>query len=341
MTNINNQELNWKNRCIYAIAAALLVSAAFFASYIPTIPSISGELYADFLQHLMNKFLLPIFLLSIATSGIFHLFMLSGDDYARFKKNALLTFAFVPYTLSLGFVALNFSHSIKADRQVETSLQNVAIEADVRTLILQRDFKYFIAAALIGYLVLLLYKRLYLVLWDMFKNRKPSRNTQTADQPQATEPLVAPADSLLDEAQTLANTFADPKPPTEQFPIAIEFYAFVHGEGFEYVVINEGITKPFHMGEGDTLDDFHGGIFLHINTALYIRLDHIMMIETESKFIMISDELAAIIKAIDNENIRKKIYSYRCPGKPNGYYRIHPKLLGKLKKTIKRFTAPE
>ncbi|MBE8719946.1 hypothetical protein C4F40_04275 [Sphingobacterium sp. Ka21] len=318
------------------------IAIAIFSAFIPVIQSLSGELHDKFLRDRISYALMAglIFSIIACTATYFTMYPIYLKRPPR--KQALAFWAFAPYTLIILFLTYAFAQFANMDL-TDLSDRNehpfIRIDPDIERLTIQADLNYFIVAALIGYALLFIYKgfrkHFTLIAMDFL----PAQSST----PQAAKPVELSdhsTDTLLDEAQKLASTFANPKPVDPNAPtVEIDFYAFVYGEGFDYVVFNEGFTTPFLFDEDDTIDTLHEGMYLHINKALYIRFDQIMMIDLEQRYIVIAPPLMKIFKAVNHEGVKKKIASYRYPGKPNGYYRIDPTLIAKLKKKIERISS--
>ena len=339
---MNHKKPTWKNYCIYFILIYVCIAIAIFSAYIPVIQSLSGELHDKFLRDRISYALMAGLMFSIIACTATYFTMYPIHLKRPPRKQALAFWAFAPYTMIILFFTyafVQFANMDITDLSDRNEHPFIRIDPDIERLTIQADLNYFIIAALIGYALLFAYKgfrkHFVLIVTESF-----SDNTSTPQAAERIELSNQSNDELIDEAQKLANTFAEPKPVNPNAPtVEIDFYAFVYGEGFDYVIFNEGFTTPFLFDEDDTIDTLHEGMYLHINKALYIRFDQIMMLDLEQRYIVIAPPLMKIFKAVNRESVKKKIASYRYPGKPNGYYRIDPTLIAKLKKKIEHISS--
>ncbi|WP_144062639.1 hypothetical protein [Sphingobacterium paucimobilis] len=338
MTNHYKPEQAWKSFIFYPSATFLITAACSFCAYIPLLHTLSGDLYDQFLADRIQWALI----LSIVFSSFFTLcitLIISRSHSRRpLTKITLFFWSFVPYFLYTAFFGYLFHRQKNIDLDKVVPYRSPyfidnepfsAIEIELTKLSYQGDLSYYLYAISIGFLILALYKgyRKHFLTMVQYIADRPS------SYPQETTAVVDNSEELLHKAEKLANTFS--KPPPEDTPKAkvdIEMYAFIYGKGFDYVIIDHGFTVPMVFDNEEGPENFYDGIFLHINDLLYIRYDHIMLIDVKKKIIIISPLLQKVFDQINKESVKKKLLSYRAIGQPKGYYTIAPHLALKLKK---------
>lgn len=344
MTNHYKTKDAWKSIIFYLFATCVVFAVCNFFAYIPILRTLSGELYDQFLaDRIVWAFA------SSATFSFFFImigcFIVSLFHRSRpLNKSTLFLWSFVPYflcTVLFGYLLFEqrntdldkvvpYRHRYSIDKEPFS-----AMEIALNKLYHQGDLSYYLYAVSIGFLILALYKgyrKHFLVAI-----RYMSGNTILYRE--SSLPSVEHADELIHKAEKLANTFANPSlktAPEGDIPkIEVDFFAFIYGEGFDYVIINEGHTIPFIFEDGEDLDNFFSSIFLRINSTLYIRYDQIMLFNFEKNFIIISPTLEKVFENINRQNVKNKLFTYKFLGKPKGYYNIDPVLIPELKKKLK------
>ncbi|MFD2553572.1 hypothetical protein [Sphingobacterium tabacisoli] len=328
----------WKSFIFYPFATFVIMAVCSFCAYIPRLRTLSGELYNQFLADRIQWALLSSMMLLFFFTSVVFLLIPLFHSRRPLTKITLFFWSFVPYFLYTAIFGYLFydDQNIDLDKVVPYrspySLNKEpfsALEIELTKLHHQGDLSYYLYAISIGFLILALYKghRKHFLTMVLYIADRPS------SYPQETTAAVDNSEDLLHKAEKLANTFS--KPPSKAPPkaeIDIEMYAFIYGKGFDYVIINQGFTVPMEFDDKETPENFYDGIFLHINDLLYIRYDHIMLIDVKKKIIIISPLLQKVFDQINKESVKKKLLSYRAIGQPKGYYSIAPHLVLKLKK---------
>lgn len=323
----------WYDYLICIVVGILVVASCNFVAYIPALRSLPEPLY--------DKMIVDRISWSLSSATIFYGFwfwivvMMAQANFKHKPPNDLVLWAIVPYTFS----HLIFGYGLFSDRRSSSALAEALdevyisrVEPEIMAFYRQADLKYYLSAILIGYFVLIFFKgyrkRMFAIL--SAQSKKTPKKTRSKDREDK---------KLIDEAQKLANTFADTDKVKSTDParvgVDVDFFAFIYGEGFDYVIINEGHVVPFFNKDDEPLDTIFEGIFVQINRTLYIRADHIMLFDLEKLYIIISPMLEELFEKITKKSVQNKLYSYRCLHKPKSYYRIEPRLVEKIKSRFK------
>ncbi|PUV26286.1 hypothetical protein [Sphingobacterium athyrii] len=322
----------WYDYVICIVAGIFVVAICNFAAYIPALRSLPEQLY--------DKMIVDRIIWSLS-SATFYVFWLSvvmlvvQSDFKYRPPHNLVLWSVLPYTLTnllFGYAIFNARRNSSALDEALDVVPMSRDESEILAFYQQADLKYYLSAVIIGYLVLIFFKgyqkRMLAILSAESKN--PTKKTRSKDVEEK---------RLLDEAQKLANTFADTDKIKSTDPdsevLDVDFFAFIYGEGFDYVIINEGYAIPFVADDDEPIDTIFEGIFIQINSTLYIRADHIMLFDLEKHYIIISPALEELFEKINRKSVQSKLYSYRCQHKPASYYQIEPTLVDKIKSTFK------
>ncbi len=323
----------WFDYFICIVLGILVVALCNFAAYIPALRSLS--------EHLYDKMIVDRIFWSLSSATIFYIFWFSiimlvvQSDFKYRPPNNLVLWSVLPYTLThllFGYAIFSARRSSSALGEALDEVYISQIEPEILAFYQQADLKYYLSAIVIGYFVLIFSKgyrkRLLAILSAKAKNPTKKRRSKEREDKE-----------LLDEAQKLANTFVDAENVKSTDPdsevLDVDFFAFIHGEGFDYVIINEGHAIPFIADDDEPIDAIFEGIFIQINSTLYIRADHIMLFDFEKHYIIISPVLEELFDKINKKSVQSKLYSYRCQHKPKNYYQMDPTLVGKIKSRFK------
>ncbi len=326
-------KLRWYDYVICIVAGIFVVAICNFAAYIPALRSLPEHLYDKMIVDRIN------WSLSSATFfyGIWFYFVViilqSNFKYKPPRNVTLWTVA--PYTFASLFMGNGIFNERRSSSALAEALDEVSIsrvDPEIMDFYRQADLKYYLSAILIGYFVLIFFKgyrkRMFAIL--SAQSKKIPKKMKSKDREDK---------ELLDEAQKLANTFANTDKIKSTDPdsevLDVDFFAFIHGEGFDYVIINEGYAIPFLADDEEPIDAIFEGIFIQINSTLYIRADHIMLFDLEKLYIIISPVLEELFEKINKKSVQSKLYSYRCQHKPKSYYQIEPTLVEKIKSKFK------
>jgi hypothetical protein len=324
----------WYDYVVCIVTGIFVVAICNFVAYIPALRSLAEQLYD---RMIVDRIIWSLF--SAATLYVFWfcaVMLVVQSDFKYTPPHNPVLWSILPYTLThllFGYAFFNASRNSNELGRDLDELYMSGTEPEILDFYHQADLKYYFSAMLIGYFVLIFFKgyrkRMFAILSTESKNlpKKPS-SKDVEDK------------RLIDEAQKLANTFADidkikpTDPDSEVFDV--DFFAFIYGEGFDYVIINEGYAIPFLADAGEPIDTIFEGIFIQINSTLYIRADHIMLFDLENHYIIISAMLEELFEKITKKNVQNKLYSYRCLHMPKSYYQIDPALVEKIKSKFKR-----
>lgn len=326
----------------YFAPLVLLVFVGTFMTYLPAIQAASDDLYEIYLSKgLLISLLLCLFVpffSSLAVHKIIH------SIYIPNMRKVPNIWAYMPYLFGVGILSLLFLTVpyLPADLGYVGSYPVDPALHGLHQLI---DLRYFLAVTFLVFLLLLFHKALYkhfygIFLWsypahadDDVLNCDRQSTSKSSDSDEAKH-----NEEFVDMAEKMANTFADPSPAKNMGSVEVDFFSFIYGEGFDYVIINEGYTVPFMTEDGEEIDDMYEGLFAHINKTLYIRLDHIMLINLEDLIVGISPQLEDIYNKVNNKRVKEKIASYRYKPDSGSLFKIDPMLVAKLEKKINRFT---
>ena len=326
MKSTNKHKTKWKDYIVCLSVTIIFVSICGFAAYIPVLVSAPQDLFLAFILDRL-KLIVPA---AVLFSGIaLFLTMWSIVSYYGYKPTKFKAFwTFVPYTLTVFLMAgIFYRNSLPIEKLFVPSYIRTA-SPDLTHHNVPWDLMWFLCAVVNGYIFLLQYspyqKSLFNVIGSELLNKSSYFNPQSIKE-----------NDLLEGAESLADTFsasnrkesANDDPPALQY----EFYAFIYGEGFDYVITDEGYAVPFLFEDEDTIDDLHGGIYLQINKTLYIRFDHIILFDFEELYIVVSPSLEALFEKINKKSVKEKLYSYRYKDKGRGYYQIDSTLEAKLR----------
>lgn len=323
----------WYDYVICIVAGIFVVAICNFAAYIPAIRSLP--------EHLYDKMIVDRIIWSLSSATFFYgisfyfvVIVLQSNFKYKPPHNVIL-WAVTPYTLANLFLGNTIFSGRRSSSALGKALDEeyiYQIEPELLAFYHHADLKYYLSAIIMGYFVLIFFKgyqkRMFAILSAKAKSlpKKP-RSKEREDK------------ELLDEAQKLANTFADTENVKSTDPdsevLDVDFFAFIHGEGFDYVIINEGYAIPFLADDEEPIDAIFEGIFIQINSTLYIRADHIMLFDLEKHYIIISPVLEELFEKINKKSVQSKLYSYRCQHKPKSYYQIEPTLVEKIKSKFK------
>lgn len=323
----------WYDYVICIVTGIFVVAICNFAAYIPALRSLPEHLYD---KMIVDRIIWSLFSATFFYGILFYFVVVILRSNFKYKPPRNVTlWAVAPYTLvSLflgnGIFSEKRSRSASAEALDEVYISRV--DPEIMDFYRQADLKYYLVAIIIGYFVLIFFKgyqkRMLAILSAKAKNRtKKPRSKDVEDK------------RLLDEAQKLANTFADTDKIKSTDPdsevLDVDFFAFIYGEGFDYVIINEGYAIPFVADDDEPIDAIFEGTFIQINSTLYIRADHIMLFDLEEHYIIISPVLEELFEKITKKSVQNKLYSYRCQHKPKSYYQIAPTLVAKIKSKFK------
>lgn len=323
----------WYDYLICIVAGIFVMAICNFVAYIPALRSLP--------EHLYDKMIVDRISWSLLSATFFYgiwfyfvVIILQSNFKYKPPRNVTL-WAVVPYTLASLFVG----NAIFSERRSRSALAEALdevyvsrIDPEIMDFYRQADLKYYLSAIIIGYFVLIFFKgyrkRMLAIL--SAKSKNPTNKKRSKD---------VEDKKLIDEAQKLANTFADTDKIKSTDPdsegVDVDFFAFIYGEGFDYVIINEGHVVPFFNKDDEPLDTIFEGIFVQINRTLYIRADHIMLFDLEKHYIIISPMLEELFEKITKQSVQNKLYSYRCLHKPKSYYQIEPRLVEKIQSRFK------
>lgn len=315
------------------VTGIFLVAICNFVAFIPALRSLPEHLYDSMIVNRMSW--------SLLWATIFYLFwyctvmLFVPSDFKYRPSHKLVAWSVLPYTLTnLFFFYDMFSRrrSSRAPGKALDEVYNQKVEPIILDFYRQADLKYYLSAIIIGYLVLIFFrgyqKRMRAILIEESENLHIyTRSKEREDK------------KLVDEAEKLANTFVDTDKTKCTDPAAevldVGFFAFIYGEGFDYVIMNEGLAIPFLADDDEPIDTIFEGIFIQINSTLYIRDDHIMLFDLEKHYIIISPFLEELFEKISKKSVQSKLYSYRCQHKPRSYYQIETTLVEKIKSRFK------
>ncbi|WP_293886313.1 hypothetical protein [Sphingobacterium sp. UBA3549] len=323
----------WYDYVICIVAAIVVMAICNFTAYIPALRYLPVHLY--------DKMIVDRIIWSLLSATTLYVFCFSiviivvQSDFKYRPPHNLIVWSALPYTLSnlfLGYAIFNANRNSGEPNENLDELYISGAEPQILAFYQQADLKYYLPAIVIGYFVLIFFKgyrkRLFAILSAESKNLPKKTGSKDREDKE-----------LIDEAQKLANTFADVENVKANDPgsevLDVDFFAFIHGEGFDYVIINEGHVVPFLNKDNEPLDTIFEGIFVQINKTLYIRADHIMLFDLENNYIIISPMLEELFAKITKKSVQNKLYSYRCLHKPRSYYQIEPSLVDKIKSTFK------
>jgi hypothetical protein len=139
-----------------------------------------------------------------------------------------------------------------------------------------------------------------------------------------------PNEELIKKAEKLISSTEE----LEVEPIGdvnLNIVIYVYGDGFDYCLLDSGLDIPFIFGDENPetiLADCH---FLHINTALYFRIDQVYIFNFEDNYVVLNPAIDRNLHHIRSKRVNEKLNSYRVKGKPSGYFHIHPSLGDKLR----------
>lgn len=330
MKSTNKHKANWKDYSVCLSVTIIFVSICGLAAYIPVFVSAPQDGFLAFILDRL-KLIVPAAVLFSGITLILTIWgIVSHYGYKPVKFKSFWTF--VPYTLTVFLMAgILYRNSLPIEKLFIPSYIR-ATSPDLTHHNVPWDLMWFLCAVANGYIFLPQYsayrKSLFNVIGSELLNKSSYFN-----------PQIIRENDLLEEAERLANTFSksnrkesvNDDPATHQY----EFYAFIYGEGFDYVIIDEGYAVPFLFEDEDTVDDLHGGIYVQINKTLYIRFDHIMLFDFEELYIVVSPSLEALFEKINKKSVKEKLYSYRYTDKGSGYYKIDSTLEAKLRSKFK------
>ncbi|MFD2903606.1 hypothetical protein [Sphingobacterium anhuiense] len=109
---------------------------------------------------------------------------------------------------------------------------------------------------------------------------------------------------------------------------------YVYGDGFDYCLLDSGLDIPFIFGDENpeiVLAECH---FLHINIALYFRVDQVYIFNFEDNYVVLNPAIDRNLHNIRSKRVNEKLNSYRVKGKPSGYFHIHPSLGHELRAIV-------
>ena len=324
----------WYDYVICIVTGIFVVTICNFSAYIPALRSLSEPLFD---KMIVDRIIWSLFSATFFYGISFYFVVIILQSNFKYKPPRNVTlWAVAPYTL----VSLFLGNGIFSERRSRSSALAEAldevyisrVDPEIMDFYRQADLKYYLSAIIIGYFVLIFFKgyrkRMLAILSAKAKN--PTKKTRSKEREDK---------ELLDEAQKLANTFADTDKIKSTDPdsevLDVDFFAFIYGEGFDYVIINEGFAIPFLADDDEPIDTIFEGIFIQINSTLYIRADHIMLFDLEKHYIIISPVLEELFEKITKKSVQNKLYSYRCLHKPKSYYQIEPRLVEKIKSRFK------
>ncbi|WP_286753532.1 MULTISPECIES: hypothetical protein [Sphingobacterium] len=323
----------WYDYFICIVVGIFVVAICNFAAYVPALRSLPQPHYDEMM---VDRIIWS--LLSATTLYVFWfcvVMVVVQSDFKYRPPHYLILWSILPYILNnllFGYAIFNQRRNSSVMDEALDVVSPYGGESEILAFYQQVDLKYYLSAVIFGYFVLICFKgyrkRMFAIL-----------STESKNLPKKTSSKDIEDKRLIEEAQKLANTFVDAEnfkstdPDSEA--LDVEFFAFIHGEGFDYVIINEGHAIPFLADDDEALDTSFDGIFIHINSTLYIRADHIMLFDLEKNYIIISPVLEALFEKINKKSVQNKLYSYRCLHKPGGYYQIEPTLVAKIKSRFK------
>ncbi|MDF2515919.1 MAG: hypothetical protein K0R59_1215 [Sphingobacterium sp.] len=324
----------WYDYVICIVTGIFVVATCNFSAYIPALRSLSEPLFD---KMIVDRIIWSLFSATFFYGISFYFVVIILQSNFKYKPPRNVTlWTVAPYTL----VSLFLGNGIFSERRSRSSALAEAldevyisrVDPEIMDFYRQADLKYYLSAIIIGYFVLIFFKgyqkRMLAILSAKAKN--PTKKTRSKD---------VEDKRLLDKAQKLANTFADTDKVKSTDPdsevLDVDFFAFIYGEGFDYVIINEGHVVPFFNKDDEPLDTIFEGIFVQINRTLYIRADHIMLFDLEKHYIIISPVLEELFEKITKKSVQNKLYSYRCQHKSKSYYQIEPRLVAKIKSKFK------
>ncbi len=341
MTNHKNTKKVWPSFIIYFSTTFVVTTVCSFCAYIPLLRTLSGEPYDQFLADrirwaLFSSATFPSFFTLIAV------LIASARHKVRPLNNSRLFLCslgpYITYCILFGYLFFSQQHidldSVKPFVSPYDPSERIFSEMEIALVKLsyQGDLNYYLYAISIGFLLLILYTGYRKHFFVMVQS---STNTPTSNRRENTNSIDSNKE-LLHEAEKLANTFAKPiAKDTPKTAVNFEMYAFIYGEGFDYVIINGGHTIPMVFDDNEGPATILNGIYLHINNLLYIRCDHVMLIDVKKKIVVISPLLQAIFDRINKESVKKKLFSYQVPGQSKGHYAIAPQLIPEIKKKLK------
>ncbi|MCY4780615.1 hypothetical protein ORI89_13225 [Sphingobacterium sp. UT-1RO-CII-1] len=324
----------------------LLFFAATFMSYWPALQGAADDLYDIYLREAFFNALLVNAIITVLFSGVVFIFVYFR--YTTTQQKPPWIWTYMLYAFILLFYSWQFLIDLTDDLSRSggsfyAAFSDLPIDPVLYELGRLRDARYFFLIITVGLILLLLYKPLYNHFCAVFIPNNYMQKASFLSETDQEDTLKSESknqeesmDDFVDRAEKMANTFADPVLNEKVASVEIDFFSFVYGEGFDYVIINEGYTVPYLMDDEEEIDDMYGGIFIHVNKNLYIRFDHIVMVDMNELYVMISPELEGIYQKVNNKRVKEKIASYRY--KPNSptLFKIHPQLVAKLEQKLNR-----
>lgn len=119
--------------------------------------------------------------------------------------------------------------------------------------------------------------------------------------------------------------------------VNLNIVIYVYGEGFDYCLLDSGLDIPFLFGDEKpeaVLEECH---FLHINLALYIRVDQVYIFDFDENYVILNPAVDRNLSNIRSRRVKEKLNSYRVIGKPSGYFHIHPDLSIELRALLDKY----
>lgn len=120
--------------------------------------------------------------------------------------------------------------------------------------------------------------------------------------------------------------------------VNLNIVIYVYGDGFDYCLLDSGLDIPFIFGDENPetlLAECH---FLHINTALYFRIDQVYIFNFEDNYVVLNPAIDRNLHHIRSKRVNEKLNSYRVIGKPSGYFHVHPSLVDKLRIIVEHYS---
>lgn len=139
-----------------------------------------------------------------------------------------------------------------------------------------------------------------------------------------------PNEELMRRVEKLINSTEE----LEVEPIGdvnLNIVIYVYGDGFDYCLLDSGLDIPFIFGDENPETVLAECYFLHINTALYFRIDQVYIFNFEDNYVVLNPAIDRNLHHIRSKRVNEKLNSYRVKGKPSGYFHIHPDLGDKLR----------
>lgn len=331
MTELIKNNLGVRSFCCYILVSAIAVAIGIF--FIQCFDQIVSYDFTKLPYFLLDMFMITLkAAILVALMTLFCSYMLRSNEKEKAKSGIIKWQPFL--SIMFAFIFLLFIHfMLSADTPIIINNYAVAI-----------GFSVVIVCVLLLYGNKAYYDNFKKVLLYLNKDESSKLRNESYlgnslisnNNPQNIRLAVDPNEELIKRVEELIK-FTEEHEVEPIGNVNLNIVIYVYGEGFDYCLLDSGLDIPFLFGDEKpetVLEECH---FLHINLALYFRVDQVYVFDFDENYVILNPAVDRNLSNIRSRRVKEKLNSYRVIGKPSGYFHIHPDLSIELRAFLDKY----